>query len=198
MRIRTEGRRQAILAAARELFCEVGFERTSMAQISARAGGSKATLYSYFPSKEELFAEAMVGAMMAQAEQLNALLDPSDPDLRRVLSNFGFAFMEMMESSQCRDTIRTVIAVSGEGDLGPKLFEMGPKHGWMKAGEYIASLMGRGLLRQADPMVAALHLKGLFEVAVLVPRLFGAPPQIERDVAVREGVDAFLRAYRPD
>ena len=34
---------------------ELGYERTSMSEIAARLGGSKATLYSYFPSKEELF-----------------------------------------------------------------------------------------------------------------------------------------------
>lgn len=55
MRVRTEAKRDAILEAAAEVFLEAGFEGASMSQIAARAGGSKRTLYGYFPSKEELF-----------------------------------------------------------------------------------------------------------------------------------------------
>jgi AcrR family transcriptional regulator len=55
MKTKTESKRQAILTAAAEVFREVGFERASMSEIRARIGGSKATLYNYFPSKEKLF-----------------------------------------------------------------------------------------------------------------------------------------------
>ena len=44
MRVKTDDRRAAILEAAVEVFREVGYERASMAAISARVGGSKATL----------------------------------------------------------------------------------------------------------------------------------------------------------
>ena len=66
MRVKTEGRRQVIIDAALEVFKEVGYERASMAEISARAGGSKATLYNYFKSKEELFSAAMLEAVVEQ------------------------------------------------------------------------------------------------------------------------------------
>ena len=52
---RGDGRRQAILDAADEIFLEAGFQAASMAAIAARVGGSKGTLYNYFPSKEDLF-----------------------------------------------------------------------------------------------------------------------------------------------
>src|ERR1700759_262923 len=54
LRVRTEARRRAILDAARSVFEEQGFDRATMAQISERLGGSKTTLYSPFPTKEEL------------------------------------------------------------------------------------------------------------------------------------------------
>ena len=62
MKTKTESKRQAILKAAAEVFREVGFERASMSDIRARIGGSKATLYNYFPSKEKLFFEVMYQA----------------------------------------------------------------------------------------------------------------------------------------
>jgi AcrR family transcriptional regulator len=49
MKTKTEGKRLAILKAAADVFREVGFERASMSEIRARIGGSKATLYNYFP-----------------------------------------------------------------------------------------------------------------------------------------------------
>src|SRR5262245_51865473 len=45
MGVRGEARRQKIVEAAVDVFREQGFERASMAEIAARAGGSKATLY---------------------------------------------------------------------------------------------------------------------------------------------------------
>jgi len=63
MRVRTDERRNAIIQAATEIFAKVGYERASMATIAERTGGSKTTLYGYFPSKEELFWAAMTGPM---------------------------------------------------------------------------------------------------------------------------------------
>lgn len=48
-------RRSQIIAVAREHFFENGFEGTVMSAIAAQLGGSKRTLWSYFPSKEDLF-----------------------------------------------------------------------------------------------------------------------------------------------
>ena len=51
---RAQAKRQQITDAARALFLAQGFARTSMDAITAEAGVSKQTLYSYFPSKNEL------------------------------------------------------------------------------------------------------------------------------------------------
>src|SRR5580704_13646734 len=52
---------ESILAAARRSFLAAGFGAVSMDSISREAGASKATVYAYFASKEELF-----GAMVAR------------------------------------------------------------------------------------------------------------------------------------
>jgi len=59
VRKKTETKRQAILDVAADLFRESGFERASMSELCLRVGGSKATLYNYFSSKEEVFAEVL-------------------------------------------------------------------------------------------------------------------------------------------
>ncbi|CAI1972516.1 Uncharacterized HTH-type transcriptional regulator yvdT [Serratia ficaria] len=55
MKVRTNARRDAIVEEAALLFQEMGYERASMNELAKRVGGSKATLYGYFSSKEELF-----------------------------------------------------------------------------------------------------------------------------------------------
>ncbi|PCJ71923.1 MAG: TetR family transcriptional regulator [Rhodobiaceae bacterium] len=52
---RNNERPRQILNAAIELFCELGFEAARLEDIADRAGVSKATIYLYFESKEDLF-----------------------------------------------------------------------------------------------------------------------------------------------
>src|SRR5688500_10647932 len=49
-----ERRQSAILDAAESLFLEQGYERTSLAEIVKRSGGSLATLYELFGNKQGL------------------------------------------------------------------------------------------------------------------------------------------------
>jgi AcrR family transcriptional regulator len=51
--------RQAVLAAARELFAELGFERTTMRAVAARAGVDPALIYHYFGDKDGLLVAAL-------------------------------------------------------------------------------------------------------------------------------------------
>jgi AcrR family transcriptional regulator len=51
--------RQAVLTAARELFAELGFERTTMRAVAARAGVDPALIYHYFGDKDGLLVAAL-------------------------------------------------------------------------------------------------------------------------------------------
>src|SRR3546814_14826440 len=52
-------RRKAFVEAARKGFLANGYAGTTMSSIASAVGGSKTTLWTYFPSKEALF-EAVV------------------------------------------------------------------------------------------------------------------------------------------
>lgn len=62
----------ALLSAARELFIERGFDRTTVRDIAALAGANQALLFRYFGSKEALFRAAMT----SQGHQLLADTPP--------------------------------------------------------------------------------------------------------------------------
>ena len=69
-RIGKDDRKSQILEIALEMFLKEGFAAVSMSSIAARVGGSKATLYNYFASKEELFAATVA----ARCGQLQAII----------------------------------------------------------------------------------------------------------------------------
>ena len=52
--------REQILTAAGELFAELGFERTTMRAVAARADVDPALIHHYFVNKEGLLAEALI------------------------------------------------------------------------------------------------------------------------------------------
>lgn len=196
MRVKTDDRRRAILDAACDVFREMGFERASMAAISARVGGSKTTLYSYFDSKEDLFIAAMLDAMNEQGQQALDLLDTSDPDCGAVLERFGRAFLKFLTDPEKLAVIRTAIAEGGKNSsLGPALYALGPKRCWNDIAAYISALQARGALRAGDPVVMAAHLKGLLEAGILEPLLFGGDPILDAEIATPAAVEAFLRMY---
>lgn len=67
-------RRDAIVAAGRELLLEQGYEAVGMLDIARAAGVAKGTVYLYFPTKEALFLELL-------AEQYTACFDALDAAL---------------------------------------------------------------------------------------------------------------------
>src|SRR5687767_13268916 len=89
--------REAILAAARDLFVTEGYRNVSMRKIAERIEYSPAAIYSYFPSKDDIFfALAEEGFRLLAEAGLAAATPVADPleRLRRGL----LAFYEFSKS----------------------------------------------------------------------------------------------------
>jgi AcrR family transcriptional regulator len=110
-RQRTEG---AILAAAKTLFAERGYERTTIRAVAGEAGVDPALVMQYFGSKDELFAAAALAtvdtAALVQAGQGNLarmalqhlFADFEDPDRRS-------SAVALLRSSLTHPTARQVL-----------------------------------------------------------------------------------------
>ncbi len=72
-----------ILAGAARVFRRLGYERSSMDAVAREAGGSKATLYRYFPAKDALFL-AVVEATPPARLAFPALSGAPEEMLRRI------------------------------------------------------------------------------------------------------------------
>ena len=74
----TTGRREELLAAAREVLASNGYERTTVSSIATRANVAQGTFYLYFPSKEALPGALARQLSEALAEAAQAALDGAD------------------------------------------------------------------------------------------------------------------------
>ncbi len=104
-RPRSERIHDAILTAAGRLLVERGVAATSMDAIAAQADVSKATIYRWWPSKEELVVDA-VGHMRGELPQAPCTDDPRADLIATV-----------------RDGLHRFAASEGRGKLFPRLLD---------------------------------------------------------------------------
>jgi AcrR family transcriptional regulator len=197
MRVKTDAKRHEILDAAAAVLREQGFSGASMTAVSKRIGASKATLYRYFSSREDLFLTALLDVAHDEAAQLFDLLRP-DQDLRVVLERFGARFLELTLTEEVLGVRRILIAEGSRSGLGQRLFERGAKISWSKMADFLRGSAEAGSLRDEDPWMMAMHLRGLLEADIVNRALLGAdvdarPANLRRCAA--KAVDVLLRAY---
>jgi AcrR family transcriptional regulator len=198
MRVRTEAKRDAILKIAAEAFMEMGYERASMAEIAARVGGSKATLYGYFESKEQLFVEVTTAVGEKHLADAFAELEQAVGDVRGALQRFGEKMVGFLLQPDSLATQRMVIAEAGHSDIGQRFYAAGPGRGLEAVTVYLQAVIDSGRLRAADARIAAQHLVALFQAEIMPLRMLGVQTSTSRAhirQAIERGLAVFLAAY---
>lgn len=198
MRAKSEVKRQAIIDVAAQVFRELGFERTSMSEICARVGGSKATLYNHFTSKEALFLEVMSQSLGGEFETIYASLTDDGTGVAEVLHDFGRRLLRLIFSPDFLPTRRLVVAESARSELGRLVFEHGPKRNCERLAAFLATAMRQGRLRDADAGVAAWHLLALLQSELLDRFMMCVQQSASEDEiesCTQRAVDVFMRAY---
>ncbi|WP_426398760.1 TetR/AcrR family transcriptional regulator [Ralstonia sp. R-29] len=197
MRKKTEEKRQAIIDAAFRVFVEVGFDQASMSDIAARSGASKATLYNYFSSKEEMFAEIMSGTAANEIRDAFAQLKLSAP-MVETLTAFGEHYLNAILRPSVLAIRRLAIGEGERSDLGRTFYERGPKIGWGMLTEFLGIAMEAGKLKRGNPEIAAAHLHALYEAECVELCLFGVPVEISPariSEIIERAVAVFMAAY---
>src|SRR3546814_18820177 len=83
------------------------FGATTMSSIAALVGGSKTTLWTYFPSKEELFAAVVDDIVAVHAKALSTPL-PIDQPIAEVLERFAISLLASILSPKVIGLHRSV------------------------------------------------------------------------------------------
>jgi AcrR family transcriptional regulator len=198
MRVLTEAKRNEILKIAAQVFTEMGYEGASMAEIATRVGGSRGTLYRYFPSKERLFLEVVLSTGRRHLEPVFLDLEHSAGDIAGALQRYGEKFLSFLCQPESVATQRMVIAEAGRSDIGKLFHQAGPKMGQDLTAKYLSAKMDAGVLRRADTRVAAAHLVALLQAEIMPRCLMGLQRAATRGQikqVVKRAVAVFLAAY---
>jgi AcrR family transcriptional regulator len=192
-------RRERILTEAARLFAVNGFTATTMSEVVAAVGGSKATLYRHFPSKEALLRATLERLGQEQSSKLGAILDRSAPIEDRIRA-FCRDYLQHSVRPDVIDFRRLFQAESGRSDIGRKVYEDTVVPAWSRIAAALADAMEAGALRRADPWRTAMHLKSLAEgylPELLVADAIDRVPATEILALADEAADIFLRAFGP-
>ncbi len=200
MRMKTEAKRQAILEVAALAFQELGFERTSMSEICARVGGSKATIYNYFASKEELFSEVIFLSTEAEFMVVHQALEASTDDVAESLQRFGERLLTFLYSPRIRAERHLAISESRRSELGRLVYERGVQRSQNLIAAFMARAMAQGQLRETDARVVAQHFFGLLEAELLEPFLHQQLGEVGAEqirAVTARAVAVFMAGYGP-
>lgn len=195
---RKEGRRAAILNLAAASFLKRGYAGTSMSAIAAEMGGSKGTLWNYFPSKEALFDAVLDNETIAYRQNLGDVLDPCG-DLRATLTRFCESLLEKVTSPEALALHRLAQSETQRfPEVGRIFFERAPMRTYELLGRYLERCMDDGRIRRADPerlarRITALCLSGVHQGLMLGLPERTTPEELAHDI--EDTVDIIMRAY---
>lgn len=197
MRVRTEDKRREIIEIAAQTFEELGYDRASMSLISRRVGGSKATLYGYFKSKEELLLAVLDYDVGGESERLmNEFL--SHTDFRAGLIFLGDVYLQRRLAPRPIANVRMISSQPEGSGVGRTFYDNVLYPAWRRFADLLEGLMDEGVLIRADPWTAAMHWKGLCEWDLFDQRILGAITEGDakqiREIATL-AADAFLKLY---
>ena len=195
MSSRGQQRKAKILSAATGLFLSAGYGETSIDAIVEKSGGSKATLYSYFPTKADLFRAVVDSIVTTQEGPELASID----NIRDTLVTFAEHRLGIVFSSNHRALMRLIISERERfPDIARMYYEQGPLHSHKVLRDYFEVLIGRGLIdiRSADE--ASEFFRGMLMHQRYIEQLYlDASPLSSEEIGVRARhvVDRFLEAY---
>jgi len=84
MNNKRENKKEQILAVAQKFFSRFGLKKTTMDEIAKAASMGKATLYHYFSSKEQVFAEVIRKESRILRNKLNEAIDIADDPKEKI------------------------------------------------------------------------------------------------------------------
>jgi TetR/AcrR family transcriptional regulator, mexJK operon transcriptional repressor len=185
-----------ILAAARTLFLQRGYEETSMDAIARDAGVSKATLYSHFDSKAAMFAALIVMECRHLADAIGArALD--EPDIRNALLKVAHDFNNLLCSGDGLTMYRIVVAeVPRFPELGQMFYDSGPTIMIDRIAGILSRAAKRGQLEIRDPRIAAIQFISLIRGEQHLTRVLGVFASRNPADYIEASVDLFLAGHR--
>ena len=190
-------RREHILREARAAFLEDGYAATSMNGIAGKVGGSKATLYYYFPTKEKLF----TAAFTERTRDLEQVLFDENLETLPIREALTILAKRAVRWALHDDSVATFRLVTAEAarfpEIGPAYYVAGPLMGKQLLADFFGRAAQRGQIKPGSTMTMAITFVHVCLGELQHRKLWnlGEPTDREIDASVANGVAVFLAAF---
>lgn len=196
--VRTGRKFDQVLAGARQVFMADGFEGASVDDIARVAGVSKATLYSYFPDKRQLFMEVATTECNLMADRTLELVGEDEP-AKEVLSIAATQLVGFMLSDFSQQCFRICVAERDRfPELGRAFYAAGPEMGHRRLAEYLCIAIEKGELVIDNVDIAAEQFAELCKVKLWTRAVFGIQDSFTSDEIeeiAQYAVEMFMARY---
>ncbi len=193
------GKRRDILAGAKAVFLRQGFIGASVSEIAAEAGVSKRTLYQYFRSKEDLFAEIISDV----SKRIDGPISPPSIDGHRPRETLRRLAQLIGEATILGEGPALYRVISAESPRFPQLgrifLEQGHEFNAKHLASYFEQWHAAGELEVPNPRYATDLFFGMIN-SIRLRVLLGVVPAIspaELKDWLDFVVDVFLRGVEP-
>jgi AcrR family transcriptional regulator len=192
---RSDTRAGELIEAAIHCFGERGFAATRLDDVAARAGVSKATVYLYFDSKEDLFEAVVRAAVSPSLDKMDALVERHEgttPDLVRTL----LAILETALDGPFPAMAKLVLAESGNfPELSRVWVSLVPRRGFSLVERIVQRGVERGEFRAVDPAIVAPLIMAPVVLLGIWKHSFGkhTSMQLDRHAILVEHAETILR-----
>jgi len=176
---------EQLLAMARRLFADRGYEGTTLEEIAVQLGVTAAALVKRTGSKQKLFMEAMNSAQQQELPPgLDALADvPKGTDPLQVLGRLAADVIPFLEQKIQQNIVLMMhLGRSDREGTGALAFPTGeaspPARALTQLETYFRRLKRAGVLKLTDPRAAALLFLGSLQSYVFLHRVLrvASPP----------------------
>ena len=197
---RGQARRLAMIDAAREVFLEHGYERTTLDMVIARAGGSRRTLYECFGDKAGLFRAMVADNTESLLSELEAL-PGNDSSPTQTLNHIARICLNTMLSPEAIAIYRLLVAEAPKfPELGEAFYQAGPMRLRDHLVNYLRRANDEGWLVVENAEQASRQFFGLIKsdyqmAALLCPEGGNCLDGMEGEVSA--AVNLFLRGHLP-
>jgi len=143
-RTAAEDRRRAILAAAAKVFDAHGYAATTVEAVAEQAGIAKGSIYNYFRSKEELFAQVFDNVISVEFSDFWKVVKADRPAIDKLNTVLDLWYKRLAQYNRIGRLVLEfwATAARGEHDKGP--FWAGFSKLYADSHRLIASVLAQG------------------------------------------------------
>lgn len=191
-----DSKRQAIIKAATYLFLTHNYRSVSMDKIAQAAPVSKATLYNYFDSKNDLLAAVVQEICISIVQTVTQTLSTTD-DIKSNLRKIASTLVDVIYSTGGLAIHRLLVAESHEfPELGQMVYDNGMRPASEQLKIYLQQLNDSGHFSIPNPDFAADAFCGLLKSDLHFQCLVGVrppPTELEKKQLIESAIAFFLQ-----